>query len=130
MQERSEEHFVDAIRTDLAWLGITPDGEERQSARMALYEAAFEKLKAAGRVYPAYETQQELELKRKIQLGRGLPPIYDRAAKSLTEEERAAKEAEGIARTGVSRSTMTKRSHGMTGFAGRRNSMRHNCPIR
>ncbi|KLI65272.1 glutamate--tRNA ligase [Aurantiacibacter marinus] len=95
--ERSEEHFVDAIRTDLAWLGITPDGEERQSARMHLYEAAFEKLKATGRVYPAYETQRELELKRKIQLGRGLPPIYDRAAKSLTEEERAAKEAEGIA---------------------------------
>ena len=96
-QERSEEHFVEAIRADLAWLGITPDGEERQSARMALYEAAFETLKASGRVYPAYETQQELELKRKIQLGRGLPPIYDRAAKSLSEEERAAKEAEGIA---------------------------------
>ncbi len=95
-QERSEEHFVEAIRTDLAWLGITPDGEERQSARMALYEDAFDKLKAAGRVYPAYETQQELELKRKIQLGRGLPPIYDRAAKSLSEEERAAKEAQGI----------------------------------
>jgi len=95
-QERSEEHYVEAIRADLAWLGIAPDGEERQSARMALYEDAFEKLKASGRVYPAYETQQELELKRKIQLGRGLPPIYDRAAKSLSEADRAAKEAEGI----------------------------------
>ncbi|WP_340588660.1 glutamate--tRNA ligase [Erythrobacter alti] len=95
--ERSEERYVDRIRADLGWLGIAPDGEERQSERMALYEDAFERLKAAGRVYPAYETQQELELKRKIQLGRGLPPIYDRAALALTDEERAAKEAEGVA---------------------------------
>ena len=78
--ERSTEAFVDAIRSDLDWLGLTRDGEERQSARFALYEAQFERLKAAGRVYPAYETPQELDLKRKIQLGRGLPPVYDRAA--------------------------------------------------
>ena len=78
--ERSTEAFVDAIRTDLDWLGLTRDGEERQSARFDLYEAQFERLKAAGRVYPAYETPQELDLKRKIQLGRGLPPVYDRAA--------------------------------------------------
>ena len=95
--ERSKEEYAEAIRADLAWLGLTPDGEERQSARLALYEEAFETLKAAGRVYPAYETQQELELKRKIQLGRGLPPIYDRGALKLSDEERAAKEAEGIA---------------------------------
>ncbi|AKQ43123.2 glutamyl-tRNA synthetase [Aurantiacibacter atlanticus] len=95
--ERSEEHFVDAVRADLAWLGLEADGEERQSARLALYEDAFQKLKDAGRVYPAFETQQELELKRKIQLGRGLPPIYDRAALKLTEEERAANQAAGLA---------------------------------
>ena len=95
--ERSREEYVDAIRTDLAWLGMVPDGEERQSERLALYDDAFERLKAAGRVYPAYETQQELELKRKIQLGRGLPPIYDRGALSMSDEERAAKEAAGIA---------------------------------
>ena len=94
--ERSREEFVDAIREDLGWLGIVPDGEERQSDRLALYDAAFEKLKAAGRVYPAFETAQELELKRKVLLGRGLPPIYDRAALQLTDEERAAKEAEGV----------------------------------
>ncbi len=94
---RSREEFVDAIRADLAWLGMEPDGEERQSERLALYDAAFERLKAAGRVYPAYETSQELELKRKVQLGRGLPPTYDRGALALTEEERAAKEAGGIA---------------------------------
>ena len=94
--ERSEEHFVETIRADLAWLGLTPDGEERQSARLSHYEAAFEKLRAAGRVYPAYETAQELDLKRKIQLGRGLPPIYDRAALSLSDADRAAKEADGV----------------------------------
>ena len=94
---RSKEEFVDAIRADLAWLGLHPDGEERQSDRLELYDAAFERLKAAGRAYPAYETSQELELKRKVQLGRGLPPTYDRGALALSDEERAAKEAEGIA---------------------------------
>ncbi len=64
--------------------------------RLALYDAAFETLRAVGRVYPAYETQQELELKRKIQLGRGLPPLYDRAALALGDAERAEKEATGI----------------------------------
>ena len=94
--ERSKEEYVEAIRTDLAWLGIEPDSKERQSDRLDRYEAAFEKLKEAGRVYPAYETAQELELKRKVLLGRGLPPIYDRGALKLSEAERVAKEAEGI----------------------------------
>ncbi|MGI8943688.1 MAG: glutamate--tRNA ligase [Qipengyuania sp.] len=95
--ERSREEYVEAIRADLAWLGLAPDGEERQSARLALYEEAFERLKADGRVYPAFETAQELDLKRKVQLGRGKPPIYDRAALAMTDEQRAAKEAAGIA---------------------------------
>ena len=94
---RSREEYVEAIRADLAWLGLSPDAEYRQSERLEKYEAAFEALKAAGRVYPAYETAQELELKRKIQLGRGLPPIYDRASLKLSEEERGAKEAQGVA---------------------------------
>lgn len=94
---RSREEFVEAIRADLAWLGITPDGEKRQSMRLSLYEAAFERLRAAGRIYPCYETAQELDLKRKVLLGRGLPPIYDRAALALTEAERATKERNGIA---------------------------------
>lgn len=94
--ERSEERFVDAIRADLAWLGLNPDGEARQSARFTLYEAKFDALRAAGRVYPAYETSQELDLKRKIAAGRGLPPIYDRAALALSDADRAALEADGI----------------------------------
>jgi len=94
--ERSEEAFVEAIRADLAWLGLNPDGEERQSARFDRYEARLAELAAAGRVYPAYETAQELELKRKVLLGRGLPPVYDRAALALTDADRAKLEAEGI----------------------------------
>ncbi|HEY4547711.1 MAG TPA: glutamate--tRNA ligase, partial [Pedomonas sp.] len=92
---RSREEYVDGIRRDLAWLGIRIDGEERQSARTAAYEAAFEKLRAFGRVYPCYETSEELEMRRKIQLSRALPPVYDRAALKLTEEDRAKLEAEG-----------------------------------
>ncbi|QDK34070.1 glutamate--tRNA ligase [Sphingomonas sp. IC081] len=92
---RSKEEYVDGIRADLAWLGIAWVGEERQSARFALYEREFERLKAAGRVYPCWETPQELELKRKVLLGRGLPPIYDRGALTLSEDEKAAKIAAG-----------------------------------
>lgn len=75
---RSTEAFVDAIRTDLDWLGLTRDGEERQSARFDLYEKQFERLRASGRVYACYETPEELDLRRKVLLGRGLPPIYER----------------------------------------------------
>jgi len=94
---RSREEFVTAIREDLTWLGLTPDGEARQSERLDLYEQAFTALREAGRIYPAYETAQELELKRKIALGRGLPPIYDRAALALTDSDHAVKRAEDIA---------------------------------
>jgi glutamyl-tRNA synthetase len=94
-EERSREEFAGAIREDLAWLGLIPDEEHRQSARFERYEAALARLAAAGRAYPAYESAQELELKRKVQLGRGLPPVYDRAALRLSEAERAALEAEG-----------------------------------
>jgi glutamyl-tRNA synthetase len=93
--ERSRPEYADSIKADLQWLGLRWDGEERQSDRFALYEARFEALKASGHVYPAYETAQELDLRRKILLGRGLPPVYDRAALSLTADQIAAYEAEG-----------------------------------
>lgn len=94
---RSEERFVEAIRADLAWLGMTPDAEFRQSERFGLYEAAFERLVADGRVYPCYETPEDLDIRRKILASRGLPPVYERTALALSTEERAAKEAAGIA---------------------------------
>ncbi|MDB5695679.1 MAG: glutamyl-tRNA ligase [Sphingomonas bacterium] len=95
-QERSEARYADAIRDDLAWFGIVPDAEERQSARFDRYEARFAALVEAGRIYPAYESAQELDLRRKVLLGRGLPPIYDRAALALGDGERARLEADGV----------------------------------
>lgn len=94
--ERSEERFVDAIRADLAWLGLHADEEVRQSARVDRYVEVFERLRAAGHVYPAYETAQELDLKRKVQRGRGLPPVYDRAALALTDADHARLAADGV----------------------------------
>lgn len=76
--ERSKEAYVDGIRADLKWLGLDWDDEARQSARFDLYERRFEELKAAGRVYACYETPEELDLRRKVLLGRGLPPVYER----------------------------------------------------
>ena len=94
--ERSEERYVEAIRADLAWLGLTPDLEVRQSERFALYQTRFDALVSAGRIYPAYESAQELDLKRKVLLGRGLPPVYDRAALRLSDADRARLEADGV----------------------------------
>jgi glutamyl-tRNA synthetase len=93
--ERSTEEYALGIEVDLAWLGATPDRKMRQSERFALYDAAAKKLKDAGRLYPCYETQDELERKRKLQIARGAPPVYDRAALKLTEVERAGLCAEG-----------------------------------
>jgi glutamyl-tRNA synthetase len=94
-RERSSEEYVAAIVDDLAWLGLDSDETHRQSLRFPRYEAALETLAAAGRAYPAYETAQELELKRKVQLGRGKPPVYDRSALAIDAAERARLEAEG-----------------------------------
>ena len=92
---RSEERYVDAIRSDLAWLGLVPDAEVRQSARFALYEEVFERLVATGQLYPCFETADELDIRRKILLSRGLPPVYERTALALSAEDRAAKAAAG-----------------------------------
>lgn len=92
---RSKPEYAAAIAEDLAWLGITPDLVISQSQRLSLYDAAAEDLRAAGRLYPCYETADELDRRRKRQLARGLPPIYDRAALKLTAEDRAKLEAEG-----------------------------------
>ena len=93
--ERSQETYVEAIRQDLTWLGLSWDATFRQSARKVLYDAAAEKLRASGRLYACYETPEELEIKRKLQLARRLPPVYDRAALKMTDDERAKYEAEG-----------------------------------
>lgn len=92
--ERSRQEYVDAIREDLEWLGLTWDREERQSARLDRYAEAADRLREIGRFYEAFETPTELDLKRKKQLNMGRPPVYDRAALKLTEAEREALRAE------------------------------------
>lgn len=92
---RSKAEYADAIAEDLGWLGIVPDQVIKQSQRLAIYDAAADKLRGAGRLYACYETADELDRRRKRQLARGLPPIYDRAALKLTDEQKAAFAAEG-----------------------------------
>jgi glutamyl-tRNA synthetase len=94
-QARSTREFADGIEVDLAWLGVTPDLLVRQSERTQLYDAARDRLIAAGRLYPCYETADELDRRRKRARALGKPPIYDRAALNLTAEDRARLEAEG-----------------------------------
>lgn len=94
-RERSREEFVEGIREDLHWLGLNWDQEVRQSERFARYDAVVAMLKDAERLYPCYETPDELERRRKRQLARSLPPVYDRAALKLTEDDRKKLEAEG-----------------------------------
>jgi glutamyl-tRNA synthetase len=94
--QRSTEAFAEAIKTDLQWLGLTWDSSFRQSDRTARYAEAAEQLKAAGRLYPCYEAEDELDRRRKRQQARGLPPLYDRGSLKLTAEERAALEASGV----------------------------------
>ncbi len=92
---RSTQAFADGIKKDLAWLGLAHDLSARQSDRFDDYERAVQSLKSSGRLYPCYETGEELDLKRKLQRTRGLPPVYDRAALELSDAERASLEAEG-----------------------------------
>ena len=92
---RSTEEFARGIEIDLAWLGIVADLTVRQSERVALYETAAARLREAGRLYPCYETPEELDKRRKMQQARGQPPIYDRAALRLSDAEKARFESEG-----------------------------------
>lgn len=92
---RSKSEYEDGLKEDLKWLGLEWDCSEKQSDRFANYERAREKLVAEGRLYPCYETAEEIDIKRKMLAGRGLPPIYDRAALSDTPEKRAEYEAQG-----------------------------------
>ena len=93
--ERSKPEYEAAIVEDLAWLGLTHDLFARQMERAGAHREAAEKLKASGRLYPAYETADELDRRRKRQIAMRKAPIYDRAALALTEADRAKLEAEG-----------------------------------
>ncbi len=93
--ERSKAEYEQAIEESLIWLGLKWDEKTNQRLRLDRYETHIQKLKDTGRLYPCYETAEELALKRKSLLGRGLPPIYDRGALSLTIDQKKQYEAEG-----------------------------------
>ncbi|MCC7050138.1 MAG: glutamate--tRNA ligase [Alphaproteobacteria bacterium] len=93
--ERSTREHAEAIERDMAWLGLKHDRFARQSDRMDRYALAIEKLKASERLYPCYETAEELDLRRRSRLARALPPIYDRAALTMSDSDRAKLEAAG-----------------------------------
>lgn len=92
--ERSKQEYVDAIKEDLEWLGLTWDRVERQSERLDRYAQAADTLRGMGRFYEAFESPTELDLKRKKQLNMGRPPVYDRAALGLSDEQKDALRAE------------------------------------
>lgn len=94
-RQRSKPEYETAIEQDLAWLGLGWDAKERQSDRLSRYDTARENLIASGRLYPCYETPEELEFRRKRLLAQGRPPVYDRAALKLDAAARATLEGEG-----------------------------------
>ena len=96
-RERSKTEYETAIEDSLVWMGLGWDEKINQQHRLERYAERIEQLKADGRLYACYETPDELALKRKTQLSRGKPPIYDRAALELTDPQKAAYEAEGRA---------------------------------
>jgi len=93
--ERSKVEYEHEIEAALTWMGLDWDEKANQKDRWDLYNVRIEELKSSGRIYACYETPEELSLKRKTQLNRGKPPIYDREGLSLTSEQKAAFEAEG-----------------------------------
>jgi glutamyl-tRNA synthetase len=94
-RERSRAEFARGIEVDLRWLGLSWDRFARQSERLDCYGVAAERLKAAGRLYPCFETQEELDLKRKLAHARGRPWVYDRAALEISPGEVARRVAAG-----------------------------------
>jgi glutamyl-tRNA synthetase len=93
--ERSKEEYVDGIKKDLAWLGFEWDIFARQSERFERYNDIRDDLIKAGRLYECFETSEELETKRKLQLSSGRPPIYDRASLRLTSDQKQSYLSQG-----------------------------------
>jgi len=103
-RKRSTDEAIGILLDSLRWLGITwdegpevggPFGPYRQTERMPVYEDVAARLREQGRAYPCYCTPQELEDRRRAAERRGETPGYDGRCRNLTEEERAAFEAEG-----------------------------------
>lgn len=85
----------EAVRHDLEWLGLDWDGVWRQGERAARYAEAAERLRRAGRLYPCFESEDELRSKRDQRQRRGQSTVYDRAMLRMTAAQRAEAEAGG-----------------------------------
>lgn len=94
--KRSSSEYTEAIYRDLEWLGIKYDSTFSESSRLERYREVRDLLIEQGFIYPCYETEVELQMKKNRMIARGLPPIYDRAALQLTPTQRAELEAKGI----------------------------------
>ena len=126
---RSTAGFAREIEIDLAWLGLEPDLVVRQSERGALYDSAAAQLKEQGRLYPCYETAEELEKRRKLQQARGLPPCTIALRSSFPKRSARASRLKDAARIGASGSS-TRAFPGRTSFAATRISTARRFPIR
>ncbi len=102
---RKVEGAVETILDALRWLGLDWDegpeaggeyGPYFQSQRLEIYHELAQRLLSQGNAYYCYCSPQRLEQMRAEQVRRKQPPGYDRHCRHLTQEERSAKEKEGI----------------------------------
>lgn len=94
-KERSKKEYVNFIEEDLKWLGLDWDIQSFQSSRIEKYNEIKNQLIESGFLYDCYESVEEIEMKRKLLLSRGMPPIYDRAALKLTANDKERLRNEG-----------------------------------
>jgi glutamyl-Q tRNA(Asp) synthetase len=100
---RCRPEFEAAIYEDLAWLGVVWETPvRRQSAHLADYRAALDRLAADGLVYPSFESRADIaRLVAEREAGGPWPrdpdgaPLYPGAARSLPPAERARLLASG-----------------------------------
>ena len=101
---RSTDEACENLMDIMTWLGLKwdegprvggPYAPYKQSERTSIYEEHLAKLRSSHSVYQCYCTEEELELERKRQLGRGQMPKYGGKCKKLTAEERKKLDAEG-----------------------------------
>ncbi len=85
-KSRSSKEFENSIKSDLKWLGLDWSYTFNQSGRNEIYNEKINILKNDKRLYPCFETEEELALKKKALLSSGKPPIYDRSSLDLSEE--------------------------------------------
>jgi len=102
--ERSKEEYEKRILYDMKWLGIEADedcerggrfGPYRQSERLDIYKEYLARLMKDGKAYKCYCAEEELELRRKMALAAGRPPVYDNRCRNLTDSQRVKYESEG-----------------------------------